>query len=154
MPRLSLPVRFAAGVLALLAPTVLVAQTGEISAHFAASAPSLAGHPAMITVLREGSVLAQGETTLLGEHAFSRLDAGTYDVRVESDGAVTEVKRGVHVIAGHTLQLQFALRPGQGVHTVEYATGGLSREEVAARLHRLEVAVDSLRTAVAATRPR
>jgi hypothetical protein len=150
MHRLSRILFLAAGTLGTLAPTQLPAQTGDISAHFTASAPSLEGHPAMITVLRDGSVVAQGETTLRGEHALNRLEAGTDDIRVESDGAVTEVKRGVHVIAGQTLQLQFALHPGKGVHIVEYATGGLSREEVAARLNRLDAAVDSLRTAVAA----
>lgn len=142
----------AAASLALSAPHLVAAQTGDISAHFTASASTLEGHPALITVLKGDAVIAQGETTLRGEHALNRLAPGTYDVRVESDGAATEVKRGVHVIAGQTLQLQFALHPGQGVHIVEYATGGLSREEVAARLHRLDVAVDSLRATLAATK--
>ena len=36
------------------------------------------------------------------------------------------------------------MRAGQGVKIVEYATGGLSREEMAARLQRLEAAIAEL----------
>ncbi|MGH7540563.1 MAG: hypothetical protein ACRELC_06165 [Gemmatimonadota bacterium] len=36
----------------------------------------------------------------------------------------------------------FLIRAGEGVHVVEYATGGLAREEVAARLGRLETIVE------------
>ena len=144
-----------AALLAAARPVLLHAQqVGEIGAHFTESESSLDGHPAMISVIRDGAVVAQGETTLRGEHSINRLEPGTYDVRVESDGVVTEVKRGVHVFAGQTLQLQFALHTGHGVHIVEYATGGLSREEIAARLHRLEVAVDSLRSAAEQARHR
>jgi hypothetical protein len=36
------------------------------------------------------------------------------------------------------------IRAGQGVRTVEYATGGLSREEIAARLNELSAKVAAL----------
>jgi hypothetical protein len=123
-------------------------QTGDISVRFGASAPSFDHQPAMVSLVRDGRVVEQGETALRADRGFTRLEPGTYDVRVECDGAVTEVKRGVQVFAGRVLTLEFALRPGKGVHVVEYATGGLSREEVAAHLQRLDAAVDSLRHAV------
>jgi len=50
----------------------------------------------------------------------------------------------VHVFAGKDGSLMFVMRSGKGAHMVEYATGGLSREEVAARLAKLESAVAQL----------
>jgi hypothetical protein len=70
---------------------------------------------------------------------------GTYDVRVEGDGIVTEVKRGVTLAGPKNMTLNFVVRPGQGVHVVEYATGGLAREEVAQKIAALEAAVAELK---------
>jgi len=72
------------------------------------------------------------------------LPAGQYDVRVEGEGVTTEVKRGVQVFSGRDGSLIAIVRPGQGAHIVEYATGGLAREEIAARIARLEAAVAEL----------
>ncbi len=100
--------------------------------------------PVMGSAIREdGRVVDQNEKLLVRAPnvvslALDDLPAGLYDVRVEGDGLVTEVKRGVWVFAGRDSELNFVLRPGSGVHVVEYAVGGLSREEVAARLSKLE----------------
>lgn len=140
--------------LGLLAPWTLTAQqTASVQVDFASTAVALVGHPAMISAIRHDSVVAQSETVLRSGERLSNLLVGEYDIRVESEGALTEVKRGVQVIGGRTLQLQFALRAGQGVHIVEFATGGISREEVAARLQRLEAALAELQRAAAPRRP-
>jgi hypothetical protein len=127
--------------------------TAGIQVDFGPTAAALAGHPAMISAIRHDSVVAQIETVLRSGERLSNVPVGQYDVRVESEGAVTEVKRGVQVLPGRGAQLQFALRPGQGVHIVEYATGGISREEVAARLAQLEAAVTELQHAASPRRP-
>jgi hypothetical protein len=101
----------------------------------------------MVSVIKNGAVLVQNEVVLPATQEFNRLQVGTFDVRVEGDGLVTEVKRGVQVMSGQGLDLHFVMRLGQGVHTVEYATGGLSREEVAAHLQRLDSAVAALQRA-------
>ena len=49
--------------------------------------------------------------------------------------------------AGRDGSLIAVVRPGQGAHVVEYATGGLAREEVAARIAKLEAAVANLQMA-------
>jgi len=122
-------------------------QTGTVNAHFTAD-DALREHPVMISAIQGGQVVEQQETKL--PHADKRLNPlqpGVYAVRVEGDGAVTEVKRGVHVFAGREVDLQFVLHAGKGAHVVEYATGGLSREEVAARLANLEGAVKQIQQA-------
>lgn len=82
------------------------------------------------------------------------LAAGVYDVRVEAEGVVTEVKKGVPVFAGRDESVHIVVRPGQGVHIVEYAVAGLSREEVAARLASLEAETGRLRAELDALRAR
>lgn len=95
----------------------------------------------MISVLRDGAVVKQQEVEVSGLPPNFTLPVGVYDVRVEGDGVVTLVKRGVHVTANDSTKVIAPMRPGQGARTVEYATGGLAREEVAARLAKLEAAV-------------
>lgn len=104
----------------------------------------------MISALRNGNIVRQYEVVLQPGGAHKILDElteGTYDVRIEGDGMVTEEKHGVHVFAGKDGSLMFVMRSGQGAHIVEYATGGLSREEVATRLAKLESAVVQLQKA-------
>ena len=108
----------------------------------------LQGHPIMVSAIRDGQVVEQQETQFNGDRTLDGLQPGLYDVRAEGDGAVTEEKRGVHVFAGRSVDLYFDLRLGKGVHIVEYATGGLSREEVAARLGKLETAVTQLQKSI------
>jgi hypothetical protein len=62
---------------------------------------------------------------------------------------ISEVKRGVQVFPGKDGSLMAVVRPGKGVHIVEYAVGGLAREEVAARLNKLDTQVAQLQSAVA-----
>jgi hypothetical protein len=108
--------------------------------------------PVMVSAIGNGRVVTQYEVLLvqLPNEAHVLLDSlptGQYDVRVEGDGVVTEVKRGVEVFSGRDGSLIAIVRPGQGAHIVEYATGGLAREEVAARIAKLEAAVAELEKA-------
>ena len=90
----------------------------------------------MISVIRAGQVTEQQETGLPADKRTNQILPGVYDIRAEGDGMITEEKRGVHVFANRELDLIFVMHAGKGVHIVEYATGGLSREEVAARLEK------------------
>jgi hypothetical protein len=107
----------------------------------------------MVSAIRGGEVVKQQETVLPGSQELSDLPPGLYDVRVEGQGAVTDVKRGVHVFAGQELDVSFVMHAGTGARTVEYAAAGLSREEVAARLAKLEAAVAELQKAAPHGRP-
>ena len=100
--------------------------------------------PVMVSAIKEGQVVKQMEIQLNANTAFS-LPEGLYDLRVEGDGMQTLVKRGMHVMAGERIDvIAGPMRAGQGVKTIEYATGGLSREELAARLQKLEAAIAEL----------
>ncbi|HSB10522.1 MAG TPA: hypothetical protein VLM38_13625 [Blastocatellia bacterium] len=103
--------------------------------------------PVMVSVIKDGAVLKQMEVHVNSGANFS-LPAALYDVRLEGDGMQTLVKRGIHVNDGErTNIIGGPMRVGVGVKTVEYATGGLSREEIAARLAKLEAAVADLQKA-------
>jgi hypothetical protein len=109
-------------------------------------------HPVMVAAIRDGAVVYQEESPLPNDNHLSgdMIRPGLYDVRVEGEGIVTEVKRGVRLYPGRELNLYFNIRPGAGLHTVEYTTTALSREEIALRLSRLEAAVAELRKSLAA----
>ncbi len=159
-------VGFALIVLALVGQPVFAQQaTGRLIVSVLVTDNVIAKRPVMVSAIRDGAVVDQKE--ILTDRApnqnaaiLDRAAAGTYDVRVEGDGVVTEVKKGVQVFAGRDASLQAVVRPGTGVHVVEYATGGLSREEIAARLGRLEAATATLQkdleqmAAAAAAKPR
>ena len=113
---------------------------------------TLKDRPVMVSAIGNGKVVTQYEVLLvqLPNEAHITLDslpAGQYDVRVEGDGVVTELKRGVQVFSGRDGYLVGVVRLGQGAHIVEYATGGLAREELAARISKLEAAVAELQKA-------
>jgi hypothetical protein len=119
-------------------------QTGTINNHFTAD-ESIKGRPVMVSAIRDGEVVEQQEMQLPRDGRIgNNLTEGVYDIRVEGDGVVTEVKKGVHVFAGRELNLSHAMHAGKGAHIIEYATGGLSREEVAARLAKLDEQVAEL----------
>jgi hypothetical protein len=81
----------------------------------------------------------------INSNAHFVLPPGLYDIRLEGDGMRTLVKRGIHVKAGEeTPVIGGPMVAGTGVKIVEYATGGLSREEMAARLAKLEAALAEL----------
>ena len=101
----------------------------------------------MISVLTDGAVVKQKELEVSGLPQNFTLPVGVYDVRLEGDGIMTLVKRGVHVTEKDSTKIIAPLRPGQGIRVVEYATGGLAREEVAARLAKLEAAVAQMQKA-------
>jgi hypothetical protein len=101
--------------------------------------------PVMVSVIRDGQVVKQREVQFNSSANFSPLPPGLYDVRIEGDGMQTLVKRGIHVNDGErTNIIGGPMRVGTGVKTIEYATGGLSREEVAARLAKLEAEIADL----------
>lgn len=109
-----------------------------------------------VSFVKDGKIVFQDEKTpycpkddcqtiTRNQYIPYKIAPGSYDVRVEGQGVVTVVKQGVAVISGKTREISFDLRPGQGVKITEYATGGLSREEIAARIKKLEEAVESLK---------
>jgi len=121
-------------------------QRASIAVFLQVSAEGYAGRPALVSAIRDGRIVEQHEAALTTGTAMEgdSIRIGVYDVRVEGEGLVTEVKRGVHVFAGQKTDLTFQMRTGKGVHIVEYATGALPREEVAARLEKLEAQVAAL----------
>lgn len=109
-----------------------------------ASYQTLKERPVMVSVIKDGAVVKQREIQFNSNVAFP-LPAGLYDVRLEGDGMQTLVKRGIHVNEGEkTSIIGGPMRAGTGVKIIEYAIGGLSREEIAARLAKLEAVIADL----------
>jgi hypothetical protein len=130
---------------------------GHISVATTTDEDALKHRPVMVSILADGNVVQQEEIHLTSGAAFHKLPVGTYDVRVEGDGLVTLVKRGIQVRDDQSTNvIGGPMTPGRGVKTIEYATGGLSREELAsqlkdlaARLDRIEAALNKLQPALA-----
>lgn len=121
----------------------LVVQTSVASDSFKA----LIEIPVMVSVIKDGQVLKQTEVRLNSQAIFS-LPTGEYDIRVEGDRMQTLVKRGIHVNEGERTDIFGGpMHTGVGVKIIEYAVGGLSREEVGARLRKIEAAVVELQKA-------
>ncbi len=92
-------------------------------------------------------MVKQKEARINSNATFS-LPAGLYDVRLEGDGMQTLVKRGIHIKEGERTEIIGGpMRVGTGVKIIEYAAGGLSREEIAARLAKLEAGLAELQKA-------
>lgn len=121
-------------------------QRATINVFLQVSAPGYSGRPALVSAIRDGRIVEEHEVPLTTGRDFNSdsIKVAVYDVRVEGEGLVTEVKRGVRVFAGQKTDLIFQMKPGKGVHIVEYGTGALPREEVAARLEKLESQVAAL----------
>ncbi len=136
----------------LVIPEPAMAQGDEPNLYVAtsvvqASYNALSETPIMISVIMNGEMVKQTEAQVNSNTRFT-LPAGIYDIRLEGDGMQTLVKRGIQVKAGERSDaIGGPMRVGVGVKTIEYATGGLSREEVAARLAKLETAVAELQKA-------
>jgi len=112
-----------------------------------ASFQALKEIPLMVSVIKDGDVVKQKETRINSNATFS-LPAGLYDVRLEGDGMQTLVKRGIHIKEGERTEIiSGPMRVGTGVKIIEYAAGGLSREEIAARLAKLEAGLAELQKA-------
>lgn len=110
----------------------------------AASYQELKEIPVMVSIIKDGEVFKQKEARINSTASFS-VPAGVYDVRVEGDGMQTLTKRGIHVIENEKTEvIGGPMRTGTGAKIVEYAAGGLSREEIAARLAKLEAALAEL----------
>jgi len=125
-------------------------EKATIYASVKVSDNALAGRPVMVSFIRDGAIFFQEETTTTESPNVASVGSqdspvGVYDVRVEGDGIVTEMKRGITLAGPKNMTLDFIVRPGQGVHVVEYAAGGLAREEVAQKIAALEAAVAELK---------
>ena len=97
----------------------------------------------MVSIIRDGKIVRQREQNGTSFIFLSEdnLPLGTYDVRAEGDNIRTITKRGITVNPKQSTDLIFKLESGEGAKVIEYATGGLSREEIAARLKKLEESV-------------
>ena len=122
---------------------------GELTVTITASGTLPDKLPLMVSAVRGSEIVDQKEVLAESGKAWLRVGApaGSYDVRVSGEGVVTEVKQGVKIFAGRDVPVQVVIRPGAGLHVVEYATGGISREEVATRLRGLEASVKKLEAA-------
>jgi hypothetical protein len=139
---------FLGAVAAAAVPPSARAQNGNFALEVTSEAPLRRG-PALISVLHDGAVVAQTEL-LLGTGASINwrsggLSPGLYDIRIEAEGLITEAKRGMRILPNQEMKLSFEVRPGKGLHIIEYAIGGLAREEVAMRLMALEASVAALK---------
>ena len=97
--------------------------------------------PVMVSLIKDGKVIRQQEIGLGHYVAFEGLPAGAYDLRLEGDGLKTLVKHGIQALENQETNSECPMVPGTGVRIVEYAEGGMPREEVAARIYKLEAAV-------------
>ncbi|HEY3134654.1 MAG TPA: hypothetical protein VGL29_01270 [Blastocatellia bacterium] len=133
----------ARSVIAQREAVTLDVRTSVLDASFQA----LKEIPLMVSVIKDGEVVKQKEARINSNATFS-LPAGLYDVRLEGDGMQTLVKRGIHVKEGERTDIIGGpMRVGAGVKIIEYAAGGLSREEIAARLAKLEAGLAELQKA-------
>jgi hypothetical protein len=106
------------------------------------------GRIIMVSLVADGNVIQQGEVSIyasvtdgMAARGFTNVPVGTYDVRLEGEGFVTEIKRGIRVFPDQATQALFTPRRGAGIHIVEYATGSLPREEIAQRLAKIEASL-------------
>jgi hypothetical protein len=145
----------------ILAVPVLIAagaeqqpKAGEL--HVQATLGNTQAKRVMVSCIRAGNVFDANETDGYW-HACrfeGGLPPGTYEVRVEGEGVVTEMKRGILVTSGNRMHVTFDMKAGKGVHIVEYATGPLPREEITSRLSAVEAALAKLTAAVDAVKRR
>src|SRR5581483_12078221 len=126
---------------------------GELKVNTRGGDPSIARKPVMISVLRGGNVVEQQEIALGEIRTNINVEPGIYEIRLEGEGMKTLVKRGIHVNAGKATDVLAPMSAGKGVSIVEYAEGGLSREEIASRLSRLESTVAALKVKVQRAEP-
>jgi hypothetical protein len=107
--------------------------------------PKLKGRPVMITIVANTAVVRQSELELGSLKIFDKLPVGPYEVRAEGEGMQGAVKKGVAVTDKGDTDVRFPMKAGQGIKVVEYAAGPLAWEEFAARLKKLEQAVEELK---------
>ncbi len=109
-----------------------------------ASSKALSHGIVMVSVIKNGEIVRQSENNIASVPLRWGIPVGAYDLRVEGQGMLTLVKRGIQITTGGNNVIRAPMRPGQGARVIEYATGGLSREEIAARLAKLETALAQL----------
>jgi hypothetical protein len=121
--------------------------TGQITVYVSAAADDapIKGRPVMISIVANGTVAQQSEIDLGSLKIFDKLPVGPYQVLAEGEGMVGVVKKGVAVTDKGDTELRFPMRPGRGVKVIEYAAGPPAWEEWAARLTKLEKAVEELK---------
>ncbi len=140
------------GLLCGAAPIRAQELEGRLWVNVLAPDKSFNNHPYTASAICDGRVVFQQDGSLTAPPnkqgvRLDQLPVGLCDVRVESEGLVTEVKRGVQVY-DRDRTVEIVLRAGEGLHVVELAEGGLAREEVAARLRALEGSVGKLESEV------
>jgi hypothetical protein len=136
-------------VLALPVPAIAQQNLNVRVSVAQASYQALREIPVMVSVIKDGSVFRQQESHINNSARFA-VPVGLYDVRLEGAGMETLVKRGIHVLEGQTTDvIGGPMQAGTGIRVVEYATGGLAREEVAARLAKLDSEVAELEASLA-----
>lgn len=137
--------------LAVRAPLSAEPTTGRLFVIVKVSDNALAGTPARASAMTPDGTLVDYAEEFLTQAPNTQsfmldgLTAGVLDVRLEGEGLVTEVKKGVPIFAGRDERVTIMATPGTGAHVVEFAVGGLSREEVATRLLALESETGQLR---------
>lgn len=154
------PIVVVSVLVGVIVSSALAAQsgTGRLYVVVKVSDNRLVETPARASVTTPDGTLVDYDEELLvaapnvRSFALDKLPAGVLDVRVEGEGMVTEVKKGVPVFAGRDESVTVVMRPGVGVHIVEFAVGGLSREEVATRLANLETETAKLKADIEALR--
>lgn len=125
-------------------------ETGTIRVSPINPDKALHSQSVMVSVIKDGAIVDQREVEFGVSPNFTDLAPGMYDVRFEGEGMVTLMKRGVRVIGDKTNQLNASMQSGKGARVVEFAIGGLPREEVAERLMKLETQVAELQKALKA----
>ena len=103
--------------------------------------------PVMISIIQEGKIVDQKEMAIGSFNTFT-LPAGLYDVRAEGDGLLTLMKKGVTINEDKANEVRFPITAGTGARVVEFATGGLTREEIATRLNNLEANVAAIKAKI------
>lgn len=126
--------------------------TGRVFVNVLAPDKSVKDRPFTASAVCDGRIVFQQDGSLdsppnKDSVSLDKLPLGMCDFRVECEGMLTEVKRGVQVFERDRI-VEMVLKPGEGVHIVELAVGGLAREEVAARLRALEEGLEKLKEKV------
>jgi hypothetical protein len=114
---------------------------------------ALVGRPILVSLIADGKVVRQREVnitrpperSLVWVYDFREIPPGRYDVRFEGEGIETVVKRGLQVVAGHSLSVIGDLKAGKGTRVIEYGKEGDPLGDIPAPLKKLEAAVEELK---------
>jgi len=131
----------------------IAAEQGEIKVNTRGGDAAIAKKPVMISIVRDGKIVDQNEIALGDIKTNIYVEPGVYEVRLEGEGMKTLVKRGIRVFNGKSTDVLAPMSAGKGARVIEYAEGGMAREEVASRLLKLESSVAALKVKVNRAEP-